>query len=126
MMNACVETTRPFGVKTMVSLNAIMVDGTGMCGSCRVTVGSEIKFACVDGPDFDGHQVDFKELMLRQKRFKGEETAANTDYAHVCQVEQAALRPRASATTRSSRTCRRTRSRCRSATRSSARATSRK
>ena len=88
MMNACVETTRPFGVKTMVSLNAIMVDGTGMCGSCRVTVGSEIKFACVDGPDFDGHQVDFKELMLRQKRFKGEEAAANTDYAHVCNVEK--------------------------------------
>ena len=63
MMRACVETTRPFGVKTMVSLNAIMVDGTGMCGSCRVTVGGEIKFACVDGPDFDGHQVDFQELM---------------------------------------------------------------
>ncbi len=88
MMNACVETTRPFGVKTMVSLNAIMVDGTGMCGSCRVTVGKEVKFACVDGPDFDGHQVDFKELMLRQKRFKGEETKANTDYEHVCQVEK--------------------------------------
>ena len=88
MMNACVETTRPFGVKTMVSLNAIMVDGTGMCGSCRVTVGKEIKFACVDGPDFDGHQVDFKELMLRQKRFKGEESKASSDYAHVCQVEQ--------------------------------------
>ena len=88
MMNACVETTRPFGVKTMVSLNAIMVDGTGMCGSCRVTVGKEIKFACVDGPDFDGHQVDFKELLLRQKRFKGEETAANTDYAHVCEVDK--------------------------------------
>jgi homotetrameric NADPH-dependent glutamate synthase len=88
MMNACVETTRPFGVKTMVSLNAIMVDGTGMCGSCRVTVGKEIKFACVDGPDFDGHLVDFKELMLRQKRFKGEESAASTDYAHVCHVEK--------------------------------------
>ena len=88
MMNACVETTRPFGVKTMVSLNAIMVDGTGMCGSCRVTVGDEIKFACVDGPDFDGHQVDFRELLLRQKRFKGEEATANTDYAHVCHVEK--------------------------------------
>jgi homotetrameric NADPH-dependent glutamate synthase len=88
MMNACVETTRPYGVKTMVSLNAIMVDGTGMCGSCRVTVGNEVKFACVDGPDFDGHQVDFKELMLRQKRFKGEESAANTDYAHICHVEK--------------------------------------
>jgi homotetrameric NADPH-dependent glutamate synthase len=88
MMNACVETTRPSGVKTMVSLNAIMVDGTGMCGSCRVTVGDEIKFACVDGPDFDGHQVDFKELMLRQKRFKGEESKASDDYAHVCRVEK--------------------------------------
>lgn len=88
MMSACVETTRPSGVKTMVSLNAIMVDGTGMCGSCRVTVGGEIKFACVDGPDFDGHQVDFRELMLRQKRFKGEESKASSDYAHVCQVEQ--------------------------------------
>jgi homotetrameric NADPH-dependent glutamate synthase len=88
MMNACVETTRPFGVRTMVSLNAIMVDGTGMCGSCRVSVGKEVKFACVDGPDFDGHQVDFKELMLRQKRFKGEESKANTDYDHVCKVEK--------------------------------------
>ena len=88
MMNACVETTRPSGVKTMVSLNAIMVDGTGMCGSCRVTVGDEIKFACVDGPDFDGHQVDFKELLLRQRRFKGEESKASDDYAHVCRVEK--------------------------------------
>ena len=88
MMNACVETTRPSGVKTMVSLNAIMVDGTGMCGSCRVTVDNEIRFACVDGPDFDGHAVDFKELMLRQKRFKGEEAKASDDYAHVCKVEK--------------------------------------
>jgi glutamate synthase (NADPH) small chain len=88
MMNACVETTRPYGVKTMVSLNAIMVDGTGMCGSCRVTVGGEVKFACVEGPDFDGHQVDFKELMLRQRRFKGEESKASEDYAHVCNVEK--------------------------------------
>ena len=88
MMNACVETTRPFGVKTMVSLNAIMVDGTGMCGSCRVTVGGEVKFACVDGPDFDGHQVDFKELILRQRRFKGEESKASDDYAHICNVEK--------------------------------------
>jgi len=88
MMNACVETTRPFGVKTMVSLNAIMVDGTGMCGSCRVTVGGQVKFACVEGPDFDGHQVDFKELIARQKRFKKEETAANEDYAHVCNLEK--------------------------------------
>jgi homotetrameric NADPH-dependent glutamate synthase len=88
MMNACVESTRPFGVKTLVSLNAIMVDGTGMCGSCRVTVGKEVKFACVDGPDFDGHQVDFKELLARQKRFKAQETQATEDYAHVCNLEK--------------------------------------
>jgi glutamate synthase (NADPH/NADH) small chain len=88
MMNACVETTRPFDVKTMVSLNTIMVDGTGMCGSCRVTVGGEVKFACVDGPDFDGHKVDFKELLTRQKRFKRQETQANEDFDHVCQVEK--------------------------------------
>jgi homotetrameric NADPH-dependent glutamate synthase len=76
MMKACSETSRPFGVKTMVSLNAIMVDGTGMCGSCRVTVGGTMKFACVDGPDFDGHQVDFEELSRRQTRFQSEEKEA--------------------------------------------------
>ncbi len=88
MMNACVETTRPFGVKTMVSLNAIMVDGTGMCGSCRVTVDGQVKFACVEGPDFDGHKVDFGELIQRQRRFKKEETLASEDYAHVCNLEK--------------------------------------
>ncbi|HVP66965.1 MAG TPA: NADPH-dependent glutamate synthase [Anaeromyxobacteraceae bacterium] len=88
MMNACVETTRPFGVKTMVSLNAIMVDGTGMCGSCRVTVDGKVQFACVEGPDFDGHKVDFKELLSRQKRFKGQEQIANQDYEHVCNLEK--------------------------------------
>ena len=88
MMQACVETTRPFGVKTLVSLNAIMVDGTGMCGSCRVSVDGQVRFACVDGPDFDGHLVDFNELIARQKRFKGQETKASTDYAHVCNLEK--------------------------------------
>jgi glutamate synthase (NADPH/NADH) small chain len=73
MMKACAELTRPYGIRTMVSLNSIMVDGTGMCGSCRVTVGDKMKFACVDGPDFDGHLVNFDELMLRQKRFECEE-----------------------------------------------------
>ena len=73
MMKACAEMTRAHGVRTMVSLNSIMVDGTGMCGSCRVTVGDTMKFACVDGPDFDGHLVNFDELMLRQKRFEKEE-----------------------------------------------------
>ncbi len=88
MMNACVETTRPFAVKTMVSLNTIMVDGTGMCGSCRVTVGGEVRFACVDGPDFDGHAVDFKELVLRQKRFKPQETQANEQFEHICNLDR--------------------------------------
>ncbi|TAK48926.1 MAG: NADPH-dependent glutamate synthase [Xanthobacteraceae bacterium] len=88
MMHACTETSRPFGVKTMVSLNTIMVDGTGMCGSCRVTVGGEVKFACVDGPDFDGHKVDFKELHARQKRFKREEATANDQFAHTCNIEK--------------------------------------
>ena len=88
MMNACVETSRPFGTKTMVSLNAIMVDGTGMCGSCRVTVDGKVRFACVDGPDFDGHKVDFKELMTRQRRFLSQESRANEDHAHVCNLEK--------------------------------------
>jgi homotetrameric NADPH-dependent glutamate synthase len=73
MMKACSEVTRRFGVPTVVSLNSIMVDGTGMCGSCRVTVGGKMKFACVDGADFDGHLVNFDELGLRQKRFQREE-----------------------------------------------------
>ncbi|MGA3096740.1 MAG: NADPH-dependent glutamate synthase [Bryobacteraceae bacterium] len=76
MMKACSETTRPFGIPTIVSLNSIMVDGTGMCGSCRVTVGGKMKFACVDGADFDGHLVNFDELSLRQKRFEREEKEA--------------------------------------------------
>lgn len=76
MMKACCEVTRPFAIPTVVSLNSIMVDGTGMCGSCRVTVGGKMKFACVDGADFDGHLVNFDELQLRQKRFAREEKAA--------------------------------------------------
>ncbi len=89
MMNAVTEVTRPFGVDTVVSLNAIMVDGTGMCGSCRVTVDGEIKFACVDGPDFDAHKVDFPELMRRQKRFVKHEAMAQNNFDHVCNVEKA-------------------------------------
>ncbi len=88
MMHACAELTRSYGVKTMVSLNTIMVDGTGMCGSCRVTVGDKVKFACVDGPDFDAHKVDFKELFLRQKRFKTQEEQANADFDHVCNLDK--------------------------------------
>ena len=88
MMNACSEVSRPFEVSTAVSLNAIMVDGTGMCGSCRVKVDGEIKFACVDGPEFDAHVVDFAELGLRQKRFRPEEASATTEYEHVCNLEK--------------------------------------
>lgn len=70
MMKAVVGVTKPHNLKTMVSLNPIMIDGTGMCGGCRVTVGGEIKFACVDGPDFDGHQVDYDELMKRNSTYR--------------------------------------------------------
>ena len=76
MMKACSDLTRPFAIPTVVSLNSIMVDGTGMCGSCRVTVDGKMKFACVDGADFDGHLVNFDELSLRQRRFAREEKAA--------------------------------------------------
>jgi len=80
MMKACCQVTKKFDVKTLVSLNSIMVDGTGMCGSCRVSVGGKTKFACVDGPTFDGHLVDFDELMLRQVRFLEEEKLALERY----------------------------------------------
>jgi ferredoxin--NADP+ reductase len=70
MMQAIAEQTRPLGIKTIVSLNPIMVDGTGMCGGCRVTIGGRIKFACVDGPEFDGHLVDFAELQHRQNTYR--------------------------------------------------------
>jgi len=73
MMKFVAETTRPYGVPTVVSLNPIMVDGTGMCGGCRVSVGNENKFACVDGPEFDGHKVDFDILMARQRMYKPHE-----------------------------------------------------
>jgi len=70
------QTTRPFGVKTIVSLNPIMIDGTGMCGACRVSVGGETKFACVDGPDFDAHLVDWDLLLARRKAYLGPEAEA--------------------------------------------------
>lgn len=76
MMKFCSETTRPFGIPTVVSLNTIMVDGTGMCGGCRVTVGGEVKFVCVDGPEFDGHQVDFDNMMNRLQSYRPQEEKA--------------------------------------------------
>lgn len=81
MMKAVSELTRPYNVSTLVSLNPIMIDGTGMCGCCRVSVGSENRFACVDGPEFDGHQVNFDELMLRLKSYETEEAEARKDHA---------------------------------------------
>lgn len=79
MMKAVVNVTRPHQIKTSVSLNPIMIDGTGMCGCCRVSVDGKIKFACVDGPDFDGMLVDFDELINRQRMFKSEEH-------HICHL----------------------------------------
>ncbi len=87
MMKFCAEATRPSGVHTLVSLNAIMVDGTGMCGGCRVMVGGKVKFVCVDGPEFDGHAVDFDGLMKRQAAYKPQERAA---LDHACNLEKAA------------------------------------
>ena len=76
MMKGCADVTRPHKIKTMVSLNPLMVDGTGMCGGCRVKIGEKVKFACVDGPDFDGHQVDFDDMMTRLRRYTKEERMA--------------------------------------------------
>ena len=84
MMKAVVEVTRPHNIHTVVSLNTIMVDGTGMCGCCRATVGGETKFVCVDGPEFDGHKVEFNELILRGKMYNREERRAMWD--HKCKL----------------------------------------
>jgi NAD(P)H-flavin reductase len=86
MMKACAETTRPHAIKTVVSLNPIMVDGTGMCGGCRVKIGDQVKFACVDGPDFDGHKVDFSDLMMRLRRHAEEEKSALERWSKNCRI----------------------------------------
>jgi NAD(P)H-flavin reductase len=86
MMKACVETTRPHGIKSVVSLNPVMVDGTGMCGGCRVRVGDQVRFACVDGPDFDGHEVDFDDLMARLRRFRASEADALERWQESCRM----------------------------------------
>ena len=88
MMKFCAATTQPFGVPTMVSLNTIMVDGTGMCGGCRVTVGGKTKFVCVDGPEFDGHQVDWDNMMKRSRAYKPREDADH----HACHLDMEARR----------------------------------
>ena len=85
MMRAVCEVTKKYGIKTIVSMNPVMIDGTGMCGGCRVTVGGETKFACVDGPDFDGHLVDFDEAIRRSKMFAKEEKQSREP--HRCRLE---------------------------------------
>jgi len=87
MMKFCTKVTAEYQVPTMVSLNAIMVDGTGMCGCCRVSVGGETKFACVDGPEFDGHQVDFEELMQRLTAYVPQEKQAMEHFEHQCSCQ---------------------------------------
>jgi len=84
MMKFVCKTTEPHGIKTLASLHPIMVDGTGMCGACRVTVGGETRFACVEGPEFDGHQTDFDELMSRLAYYKDEESRSLEMADHVC------------------------------------------
>jgi NAD(P)H-flavin reductase len=84
MMKFAAKTTEPFGVKTIVSLNPIMVDGTGMCGCCRVSVGGQTRFTCVDGPDFDGHQVDWDLLLARQRIYLDEEKSSFEGWQHQC------------------------------------------
>jgi len=86
MMKACAEATRPHKIKTMVSVNPIMVDGTGMCGGCRVKVGDKVKFACVDGPDFDGHLLDFEDLMSRLQRYTKVEKMAAERWSDSCRM----------------------------------------
>ncbi len=90
MMKACAEATRASKIRTIVSVNPIMVDGTGMCGGCRVKIGDKVKFACVDGPDFDGHLVDFDDLMSRLGRYKNQEQAALERWLDTCRMVQRA------------------------------------
>lgn len=86
MMKGAAEATRPHGIRTIVSLNPVMVDGTGMCGGCRVKIGDRIQFACVDGPDFDGHRVDFDDLMARLARYRGAEREALARFEAGCRM----------------------------------------
>jgi len=88
MMKAVAEVTRPHNIRTVVSLNPIMVDGTGMCGGCRVTVNDEIRFACVDGPEFDAHQVDFANLGDRNRIYLTEEKKSDEGFEHNCRLEK--------------------------------------
>jgi len=90
MMKGCADATRALKIRTLVSLNPVMVDGTGMCGGCRVKIGDQVKFACVDGPDFDGHLVDFDDLMARLGRYKPAEQEALAKWQESCRLSQIA------------------------------------
>jgi hypothetical protein len=91
-MKGCAEVTRPHAIHTVVSLNPVMVDGTGMCGGCRVKIGEQVKFACVDGPDFDGHLVDFDDLTARLVRYKRTEKEALESWQESCRMRDEAER----------------------------------
>jgi len=86
MMKFTCLLTKKYEIPTVVSLNPIMIDGTGMCGGCRITVGGKVRFACVDGPEFDGHKIDFGELMMRQAYYKSQEQRAMERYEHQCRM----------------------------------------
>ena len=88
MMKAIANITRPHGIQTLVSLNSIMIDGTGMCGGCRLSVGGKNQFTCVDGPEFDGHQVDFDGLMQRLSAYKEQEAQSMDEISHSCKLGQ--------------------------------------
>lgn len=90
MMKAVSDLTKPHGIKTIVSLNPIMIDGTGMCGGCRVAVGGKVKFACVDGPEFDAHDVDFKNLTDRNRMYQEYEKKSLEKYEHECRLTKQA------------------------------------
>lgn len=88
MLERCSEATRPYAIPTKVALNSIMLDGSGMCGACRVSVGGETRFACVDGPEFDGHKVDWKELHKRKRAYAEQEIVVYQSYSHECLSEK--------------------------------------
>ncbi|MBI4301581.1 MAG: sulfide/dihydroorotate dehydrogenase-like FAD/NAD-binding protein [Chloroflexi bacterium] len=93
MMKFCALTSKPYGIETVVSLNPIMIDGTGLCGGCRVSVGGATRFACVDGPDFDGHQVDWDLLLARQRTYQTEEKQSQELWqTHLCDLQEAGKR----------------------------------
>jgi len=93
MMKGCAEATRPHRIRTVVSLNPVMVDGTGMCGGCRVKLTDGVRFACVDGPDFDGHKVDFDDLMFRLQRYRETEREASARFEQDCRMRSLTAAP---------------------------------